>query len=121
MKLSNEKKYTWHLIAISIEAFSWQKNNMCIVEVAGKKVTLIKSATQLFACAQNCPHAGGILADGFVDEKMNIVCPLHKYKFSLYTGQNTSGEGYYLKTFPVKTEAGNIIIGFEEKHLFGLF
>lgn len=39
------------------------------------------------------------MADGYVDALGNIVCPLHRYRFNPFNGRNTSGEGYYLKTF----------------------
>jgi nitrite reductase [NAD(P)H] small subunit len=39
-----------------------------------------------------CPHAGGPLADGLVDENV-VVCPLHNYAYDLVTGQETSDSG----------------------------
>jgi nitrite reductase/ring-hydroxylating ferredoxin subunit len=48
----------------------------------------------------------------------NIVCPLHRYKFSLVNGRNVSGEGYYLKTYPVEQREDGLYIGFE-KSWFG--
>ena len=94
-------------IAPSILALPWQKNNLCIVEVNGKKITLALHHNQLFACAHKCPHASGIMADGFIDALGNVVCPLHRYKLNLTNGRNTTGEGYYLKTYQVEvTEDG---------------
>jgi nitrite reductase/ring-hydroxylating ferredoxin subunit len=75
---------------------------------------------RVLACAHKCPHAGGAMADGFVDALGNIVCPLHRYKFSLQNGRNTSGEGYYLKTHPVQLRENGVFVGIEEKKgLFG--
>jgi nitrite reductase/ring-hydroxylating ferredoxin subunit len=109
------KKYTWYKIADTVDEISWQENNMALAGVNGKKITLIKSATQILACAHQCPHAGGILADGFIDATGKIVCPLHRYKFDLTNGRNTSGEGYYLKTYLVEHRDDGLFIGFEEK------
>ncbi len=75
----------------------------------------------LYACTATCPHAGGILGEGYVDVLGNIVCPIHRYKFSLRNGQNTSGEGYYLKTYPVEMRLEGIFVGFAEKNLFNWF
>jgi 3-phenylpropionate/trans-cinnamate dioxygenase ferredoxin subunit len=57
---------------------------------------------RLFACAAACPHAGARMANGQIDVLGNIICPLHRYKFSLVNGRNVSGEGYHLKTWKVE-------------------
>ena len=46
----------------------------------------------------------------------NIVLLLHWYKFSLQTGRNTNGEGYYLKTFPIEIEK-MVVYGLTESRL----
>jgi 3-phenylpropionate/trans-cinnamate dioxygenase ferredoxin subunit len=112
-------KYTWHKIAETIDELSFNTNGLLLAEVNGKKITLAKVQDKLLACAYKCPHAGGILADGVIDAACNIVCPVHRYKFNLQNGRNTSGEGYYLITFPVEIRDSGIYVGFEEKKLFG--
>ena len=37
-----------------------------------------------------CPHAGGPLADGQVDDRV-VVCPLHLAVWELRTGRSCSG------------------------------
>ena len=86
---------------------------MAITEAGGKKITLAVFNGQVFAFAQKCPHASGVMADGFIDALGNVVCPLHRYKFSMANGRNTSGEGYYLKTYPVETRDDGIYVGIE--------
>ena len=113
------KKYKWHKIAGSVEELEFNRDNMLVAEADGKKLTLAKSTNWLFACAHKCPHAGGILADGFIDAAGNVVCPLHRYKFSLQNGRNTSGEGYYINTYPVELREDGVYVGFEVKGLFG--
>lgn len=102
----------WHKIGDSVAEFQWQGNQMCIIEVDGKKITLAKYQEGLFAFAYKCPHASGIMADGFVDGLGQVVCPLHRYRFSLKNGRNTSGEGYYLKTYPIEERADGIYVSF---------
>ena len=83
-----------------------------------KNICLTKKDDQLFACTAKCPHAGGTLADGYIDPSGNIVCPLHRYKFSLKNGRNISGEGYFLKMFPVEMRPDGIFVGFEQNNFF---
>ena len=109
------KNYTWYKIADGIENIFSQENGMQEIEVGGKKICVIINKENLHACAAKCPHAGGIMSNGYVDALGNIVCPLHRYKFSLENGRNTSGEGYFLKTFPIEKRDTGIFIGLAEE------
>lgn len=111
------KKLKWIKIANKLEDVKFQKNNICIIEVADKKISIATYHKQIFACAHKCPHAGAIMANGFIDATGNIVCALHKYKFKLNKGRNISGEGYYLKTYTIEHKPDGIYIGFEENNL----
>ncbi|UAY52028.1 Rieske (2Fe-2S) protein [Ferruginibacter albus] len=112
------KRYKWHKIADSVEELPFNENNLLEVEVAGKIVCMAKHNDVLHACSQKCPHAGAYMEEGYIDALGNIVCPIHRYKFSLQNGRNTSGEGYFLKTFPIETRADGIYIGLEQEGLF---
>ncbi|MFN4007795.1 MAG: Rieske (2Fe-2S) protein [Chitinophagaceae bacterium] len=110
----------WHKLADHINLLPWQPNNLCVVSVAGKYITLARtSSDNIHACAHKCPHASGIMANGFIDALGNIVCPLHRYKFALSNGRNVSGEGYYLKTYRVEQQADGWYIAFEKKVILG--
>jgi nitrite reductase/ring-hydroxylating ferredoxin subunit len=109
-----EKKYQWHLIAGSIDAIDWQENQLSLVDIAGKKITLVRFQDQVTACAHKCPHSGGVMADGFIDATGNLVCPLHRYRFNTRNGRNTSGEGYFLTTYPIEIREEGLFIGIPE-------
>lgn len=114
-----EKHYTWHKLANDVLEIDFSQNNMAEKDVAGKTVCIVRhSENSLAACASKCPHAGGNISQGYLDAIGNIVCPLHRYKFSLQNGRNTSGEGYFLKTFPIEIRADGVYIGFEENNSF---
>ncbi len=55
-----------------------------------------------------CPHAGGPLADGQVDDCV-VMCPLHANAYELATGTATSGEGR-LAVYPVRVEDGEVVV-----------
>ena len=111
----SDKKITWYKIAESIADIDFQVNDMCVIEVAGKTLSLAKHHDELFVFAHKCPHASGIMADGFIDALGNAVCPLHRYKFALKNGRNITGEGYFLKTYAVKNTQEGVFVGFEDK------
>lgn len=115
------KNIKWYKVADSKNELQWQGNNLMVTEVGGKKITLARVGDEVLACAHKCPHAGGFLADGFIDATGNIVCPLHRYKFNLANGRNVSGEGYYLKVYPLEEREAGIFVGFEENTWLNIF
>ena len=116
-----EKKFTWIKIADHINELSFASNNIAAIEVNGKKMCLGKHQEKLFAFARKCPHAGGMLEDGFIDALGNVVCPLHRYKYDMKNGRNVSGEGYYLKNWPVEIRDEAVFVGIEESGWLNIF
>ncbi|MFP5041943.1 Rieske (2Fe-2S) protein [Parasediminibacterium sp. JCM 36343] len=110
--------YIWYKIAESLEALPFQANNMCVVEVSRKKITVARHNDTLAAFAYKCPHASGIMAEGYINALGQVVCPLHRYTFNMQNGRNTSGEGYFLKAYVVEERADGVYIGMEEKSFF---
>jgi nitrite reductase/ring-hydroxylating ferredoxin subunit len=105
----------WTKIADSPAELSLNKEGLGECEVGGKRLCIALHGERLFACASKCPHAGGNLADGYVDALGNIACPLHRYKFNLTNGRNVTGEGYFLRTYAVDVRPDGVYVGFEEK------
>ncbi len=116
--MGNNKKYKWHKIADEENELNFGPNSLLQRDIAGRTVCIAKVRNTLYACAHKCPHAGGIIAEGFIDVLNNVVCPLHRYRYSLQNGRNVSGEGYYLKTYPIRQTEKGIFIGIEERGLF---
>lgn len=117
-----EKKIIWTRIAEFINELDFQENNIAVSELNGKTICIGRFRENVFAFAYKCPHAGGILSDGYIDATGNVVCPLHRYKYNMENGRNVSGEGYYLKTWPVEIRADGVYVGVEKTGgLFGLF
>jgi nitrite reductase/ring-hydroxylating ferredoxin subunit len=107
-------KINWHRIAPDVQSLQFPDNNMIITDCGGKNITLGRHNGKIFAFAYKCPHASGILANGAIDPLGNVICPLHRYKFNITNGRNTSGEGYYLKTYPVEVREDGVFAGIEE-------
>ncbi|MGH2564352.1 MAG: Rieske (2Fe-2S) protein [Ginsengibacter sp.] len=112
------KKYKWYKIAETINELHFSENNMLQIEAGGKSICIAKTLRGIVACAAKCPHAGGNMSEGFLDKNDNIVCPVHRYAFSFDNGRDITGEGYYLKTYPVEVKDSGIFIGIEEGGLF---
>ena len=109
----------WHLLARDPELLPWQENHVASMECNGKKICVARHLDKYYAFSATCPHAGGHFSDGWIDALGNIVCPLHRYRFALHNGRNTSGEGYYLKTYPLELRADGLYIGMPKPGIFG--
>ena len=113
-----EKKYKWYKIAETAAELPFGENNIVQIDIAGKKICVVKTLTGIAACTAKCPHAGGNMAEGFLDKDGNIICPVHRYIFNLKNGRDVTGEGYFLKIYPVKVNDVGIFLGIEEGGLF---
>ena len=105
----------WYKIAESTAALFEGEGELKTIQVGEKALCVGLFKGKLHACAHKCPHAGAKMSEGYIDALGNIVCPLHKYKFSLENGRNLTGEGYFLKTYPLETRNDGIFVGIEEK------
>ena len=103
-------KNGWLKIAGSVHEIVFGATGIAELEAGGKRFCITKYDESLFAFAHKCPHAGGHFAAGFIDALGNVVCPLHRYKFCLHNGRNVSGEGYYLKRWPVELRSDGVYV-----------
>jgi 3-phenylpropionate/trans-cinnamate dioxygenase ferredoxin subunit len=106
--------YRWVQFLPSFELTRFiQEGEVCTMEIEDKKLCIVHRADGYFAIKDRCPHAGGSLGDGWCDEAGMVVCPLHRIKFDPVTGRNTTGEGYYVPTYPIEQREDGLYIGFE--------
>lgn len=114
------EKRNWVKIAESREEIPFGDSQLAEVMAGEKKLCLGRFRDELFAFAPTCPHASGHLVNGFIDALGNVVCPLHRYKFCLKNGRNVSGEGYYLKHWPVEVRSDGVYVGLDALRFWGL-
>jgi len=89
------------------------------VEAGGRKLLLANVGGTLRAADRKCPHLGFNLCRGSLDGNA-VVCPLHKAKFDLDTGQVERDPKllfikmtakHALTTYPVKVEGNDVLVG----------
>ncbi|MDF1717104.1 MAG: nitrite reductase small subunit NirD [Antarcticimicrobium sp.] len=72
-------------------------------------VAVFRTGTaEVFAASDRCPHRGGPLSEGIVHGQ-SVTCPLHNWVFDLNTGQ-AQGENGSIATYPLRVEAGRVLI-----------
>ncbi len=113
-----EQERQWVKIAESMAEITFGTNNLAEVAAEGKRLCIGKWNEEMFAFAPKCPHAGGYFSEGFIDALGNVVCPLHRYKFCMKNGRNVSGEGYYLKHWPIVVNGDGVFVRLQKWSLF---
>ena len=84
--------------------------NFAIAGPEGETVIAVFHARDgsVFATQANCPHKGGPLADGLMDNGA-VVCPLHDRTYDLRTGAGLGTE-CSIRVYPVRAEADGTIV-----------
>jgi nitrite reductase/ring-hydroxylating ferredoxin subunit len=64
---------------------------------------------EIRAVSAVCPHAGGPIADGLIDDEV-VICPLHQHIFELATGCSKTGQPP-LRVYDVRVDDdGDLIV-----------
>ena len=80
------------------------------IKAGGKNLCLVGYEGKIFALSAKCPHAGGDLSQGWCkDEK--LICPLHRYAYSLETGRGSEGQNDYIDSYPVEIRENEVYVG----------
>ena len=74
-----------------------------------QKIAVFKSGGNFFAIDNTCPHRGGPLAEGYV-ENFEVICPWHAWTFDVKTGACISVPGVQINTYLVKTEGDDVFV-----------
>jgi len=113
-------QYNWFVLQ------QWQlppEGRLVYISINKKNCFLGNYKKVYYAGNSKCPHANGDLSKGYLSSKGEIVCPLHRFKFNLASGKETTGNGgFCVTTYPVKqAQDGEYYIGFlKPKSWFGL-
>jgi nitrite reductase/ring-hydroxylating ferredoxin subunit len=71
------------------------------VEVGGFELAVFLHAGQVYVMDNYCPHAGGNLGGGHVEDGC-AICPWHHWAFRLDSGQLRDSPGVFVKTYPAR-------------------
>jgi glutamate synthase domain-containing protein 2/nitrite reductase/ring-hydroxylating ferredoxin subunit len=73
--------------------------------VNGAEVALMRDGDEVFGVGNLCPHRGGQIGDGHVEDG-KAICPLHAWDFDLKTGISPFNPSDSLPVYPVRVRAG---------------
>ena len=84
-----------------------------IVLVGDQEIAVFNYKNEYFAILNKCPHKGGPLGEGRVQEGI-VVCPNHEWRFELKTGNSMQNPEMKVKIFPVRIKDEKIYVGFDQ-------
>jgi len=84
-----------------------------IVLVDGQEIAVFNYKNEYFAILNKCPHKGGPLGEGRVQEGI-VICPNHEWRFELKTGNSMQNPEMKVKIFPVRIKDEKIYVGFDQ-------
>ena len=71
------------------------------VEIGGFQLAVFLDRGQVQVIDNTCPHAGGNLAGGYVDDGC-AVCPWHYWAFHLSSGELKDAPGVKVATYKIR-------------------
>ena len=71
------------------------------VEIGGFQLAVFLDAGEVYVMDNTCPHAGGAMASGWVEEGC-AVCPWHSWAFRLDNGQLRDMPGVNITTYKTR-------------------
>ena len=77
------------------------------VVAAGTPLVLVRLGSRYSALDERCPHAGGPLSQGTIDNGV-LVCPWHGREYDLATGQCAGFQA--VATYPVEVDGDGIYV-----------
>ncbi len=80
-----------------------------LIEIEGKRIALFRTGTGFHAIDAVCPHRGGPLVEGAVEDD-RVTCPWHAWTFDLVSGTCETGTGFKQQVYPVRVENGDVLI-----------
>ncbi len=95
----------WHKVA---ERGQLGDRRARAVTAAGRNIALLRVDGGYFALAGDCPHQGGRLGEGKVDEAGNLRCPCHDRGFRPQDGKGSHGAD--VETYPVAVRKEGVYV-----------
>ena len=96
----------WHSVAKTSDIPEGQAQ---LVELEGKSIALFHSGGKFRAIDNKCPHRGGPLVQGHVEDG-KVTCPWHAWQFELKTGVCDTMPGTQQKSYPTKIDKKQVYI-----------
>ncbi|MGJ3241279.1 MAG: thiamine pyrophosphate-binding protein [Anaerolineae bacterium] len=102
----------WHKVA---DLGTLEEGRVQAVSAGYQPICLTHFNGAYHALNNSCPHQGGPLGEGFIDERGYVICPWHGYEYGAEDGAPPPGFDDAVDTFPIEERADGIYVGVPEE------
>lgn len=81
-----------------------------VVQIDQHVVAIFNLEGRFYALDNTCPHQGGPLGEGYLEENGIVSCPWHGWTFDVCSGISPIDSELKVRTYPVRVEGGQIIV-----------
>jgi len=103
-------KTVWHKVA---ELDALQDGHVMAAMAGQQPICLTRYEGAYHALNNHCPHQGGPLGEGFIDDRGYVICPWHGYEYSPVDGSPPPGFDDAVESFPTAERADGIYVATE--------
>ncbi|WP_100463207.1 thiamine pyrophosphate-dependent enzyme [Mycobacteroides abscessus] len=103
----SEQELVWHK---AVDQDALVEGEVTVCPVGLKSVALTKLHGRFGAIDNRCPHQGGPLGQGTL-ENDKIRCPWHGFDFDPFTGEAAGGPDFDVLTYPVDVREDGVYVG----------
>jgi pyruvate oxidase len=95
---------------VRIDPGDLAEGRVTTVIAEGRALCVSRTAAGIGVLDNRCPHQGGPLGDGEIDENGNVICPWHGYEYDPHTGRPPEGFSDGALAYPVETRDDGVYV-----------
>lgn len=107
-------KTEWHRVADKNDI---EEGHITTVNAGHQPICLTHYQGEYHALANRCPHQGGPLGEGLIDERGYIICPWHGYEYSAEDGMPPPPFEDAIENYPVEVREDGIYVAIEPEKI----
>ncbi len=108
--MTEQNKLEWYKVA---DVGNLEEGHVTTVTAGMKPLCLVHYKGSYYALNNHCPHQGGPLGEGLIDERGYVRCPWHAYEYHAATGKPPPGFDDAVDAYAVETRDDGIYVGIE--------
>ena len=105
--MATEPHVEWHRIDVGGLAVGRVKQEI----VAGRAVVITRTENGYASLDNRCPHQGGPLGEGHIDDRGWLICPWHGYEYDPIDGSPPDGYGDHATAFALDERDDGLYVG----------
>lgn len=80
------------------------------IEVGDHVVAVFNHEGRFYALEGTCPHQGGPLGEGYLDEEGVVTCPWHGWQFRVTDGEAPLSPALRARTYEVEVQGSDVML-----------